>query len=80
MQNQHSYLQGIWKEYYDEAQTIKKKDLFIRGFHEKEIIDKILNSTSENGIIEIYKVQLPDFQVQPLKSFRVCRDLEPCCI
>ena len=79
MQNQHCYFQGIWKEYYDEAQTIKKKDLFIRGLHEQEIIDKILSSTSESGIIEIYKVELPGFQIQPLKTFRVCRDLELCC-
>jgi len=80
MENKKHYLQGIWRGLNDGDQNEPKKNLYIRGMNEKDIIEKILNSTNNDGIIELYKIKFPNFESQPLKTFRVCRNLDPCCV
>ena len=74
-----SFLQGVWRELCD-SPSEKKRNLVIHADCEEKIIDEILESTSADGVIEIYKVQIPGVRVKSLKTLRVCRELEICCV
>ena len=77
--NKNCYLQGVWVKPAGETKSSSHNDIVIRGKTVKEIVDKILEFTSnQDGIIEIYEINTWSKERKLLKSFRVCNDIELC--
>ncbi|MFX1398182.1 MAG: hypothetical protein ACFFAS_14200 [Promethearchaeota archaeon] len=79
MENKEQYsLQGIWKKTGGSSKKRPENSIIVRGKEIKHIIDKIMDLTSDEGIIEIYRLKDNTYRTKPFKILKVCNKMDLC--
>ncbi|MBN1802919.1 MAG: hypothetical protein JW891_15530 [Candidatus Lokiarchaeota archaeon] len=71
-------LQGVWKRIADSSKKTLENSIVVKGREIKSIIDRIMELTSDEGVIEIYKLKDNTQKSLPFKTLRVCNDIDLC--
>lgn len=72
------FFEGVWIPDSESFNDLEKEELSIRGTKIRNIVDTILQKTSEPGFIELYKINLSSRHVEPIKVINVVNELEFC--
>ncbi|MGV9171195.1 MAG: hypothetical protein ACOC44_06165 [Promethearchaeia archaeon] len=72
------FFEGVWIPDCESINTLKSKEISIRGTQINHIINTILRRTSKPGFIEIYEINISKREVRPVRIINVLNELEFC--